>query len=820
MTSSQTPPPRGVERRGPRWRRRLIRWLLVSSLILTLALFAALAWVYLIPFPEQALSPADSASVQLRDRDGDLLREVLSERAGRAQWLRYDELEPLLVQAAIATEDQRFDAHLGVDPLAIGRATADNLRGGRVVSGASTITMQVVRQIWPHTRSLSTKLSEAVWALRLERALSKREIMTQYLNRVPFGNQLFGVEAAAQAYLGKSARALSPAEAAFIIGLPQSPTRYNPWRHLERAQQRQRWVIDRMHAEGVLTAEEATQAKSEPLRLQRRSRAFRAPHLVDHIVQRLRALAPPLRAQIARLDLAVDLDLQEKVEGIVEGHLEKLRDRQVSNVSAVVLDNATGEVLAMVGSRDFFDEAHQGQVNGARALRQPGSALKPFTYALAFERGWTPATLIADVPTHYQTTRGSYNPQNFDLRFRGPMRARTALANSLNVPAVRALDHIGVDTLLGWLRSAEVGPLAEDPDHYGLALTLGAGEVRLIDLAAAYMMLARGGEWIAPRYIHRATGHDGGALAWPPKRAPRRLLREDTVSLITDILSDNRARALAFGLFGPLAFPFDVAAKTGTSSDFRDIWTFGYTRTYTVGVWVGNFDGAPMRQVSGISGAAPIFRDIVLALHQDAEPAPFSRHRDIEEVEVCSLSGALPGPDCPHRVKERFLYRQLPEHTCDVHQRLRVDRANGLLAGPGCPVETTEETVAVVLPPEYDAWLNAQGQTLPPRAFSPRCPSQRSASPHGDLRILHPVAESEYLFDPSIPPSQQRLQLLASAGSDVDAVVWRMDGAELARTVRPFQTSWPLSRGEHSLEAVAYSAGQVVGRVKRRVRIE
>jgi len=528
-----------------------------------------LGWLFFVPYPVERLAHEDS--VRVLDRHGRLLDEIAGPDGTRRRWVRIDELPPHVLAAFVAAEDRRFWEHPGVDPRSIVRAIRDNLVGRR--SGGSTITMQVVRLVEPRSRTLRSKVCESILALRIERSVSKREILEQYLNRAPFGNRVTGIEAAAQLYFAKPARDLSLAEAAYLAALPHAPTRLNPYRS-DRVLARQGRILREVR----VSEEERSRAQSAVVRPLPISRPILARHFPRHNGR-----------------TTIDLDLQTVVEGIVRTHLRGLVDRQATNAAVVVFENASGDVLALVGAADG------SWVNGATARRGPGSTVKPFTYALAFERRWTPQSVVLDAPAHFETPTGDYCPRNYDGLCRGPVTIRMALASSLNIPAVRILHDIGPEALHGRLR-AMGWPLDEDPQHYGLGLTLGDGETTLVSLTASYVALANRGEWTAPRWN----------LDEPHRRI--RVFEPKAAEAVLDILSDDEARATGFGRGGLLVLPFQTYAKTGTSPDFRDNWCIGGTARHTVGVWVGNLDGSPMRGVSGISGAAPIWRDLLLQL--------------------------------------------------------------------------------------------------------------------------------------------------------------------------------------------------------------
>lgn len=724
-------------------------------------------------------------SLLIVDRHGVPLRELLSEQETRHQWVRLDAISPHLVHAAIVAEDKRFRRHAGVDALATLRALLSDLRAGRVVSGGSTITQQLARLISPRPRTLGAKIAEAVHALWLEVVLSKDDIIEQYLNRTPYGNQLVGCEAAARMYFGKPARDLSVAEASYLAVLPRAPSVFNPYRSRERVRSRQRDLIARLAHAGFITADERERALAEPLDLQEKRFAFAAPHFVEML---------PKDAQGGVLATTLDSVLQERTERLVTAHLAALADHHVTNAAAVVVDNALGDILALVGSGDFFDEATGGQVNGVIARRQPGSTLKPFTYALALDDGYTAASVLPDVPLSFPTPEGEYAPQNYDRRFRGPVRVRTALANSLNVPAVYLLSRLGVARLLGALHEMEFRSLDLPAEYYGLGLTLGGGEVTLIELVGGYATLARGGVYL-PLTL---TRHEGRPKA-------RRVFSEKTAYIIADILADDEARRQTFGEDSPLDVGFKVAAKTGTSKNFRDNWTVGFTRDVTVAVWAGNFNAEPMRGVSGISGAGPLFRDIMTMLAQVRKPAWTPRPKGIVERAVCPLSGMQPGLQCPTEIEEIFAGAPPSRERCAFHVELLIDASNDLLGSGRCEGVTTESRAFIDLPNLYRDWAREHRVALAPKRSSPNCAPVRFARSETNerARIIHPRDRSSYMLDHMMPRRLQTLTLEAEASVPL---VWTVDGAELDRTEGAHDLTWALTPGTHTI-AIATEDG-------------
>lgn len=549
-----------------------------------------------LPFPKSRLGPGPVISLRLLDRNGALLREVLSDEGGRCRWVKLEDVSPHLLRATIAAEDKLFFLHRGVNVLSMLRAILQNLRHGEVVSGASTITQQLVRNLYPGRRNVWVKFREVWLALRLERTLSKQEILVQYINRISYGNQAYGIEAASRLYLDKPSSQLSLAEAAFLAAIPRSPTQLNPYRALGAVKKRQVDILVKMSELGLITEAERDRARTEELCLLPATDRFRAPHFCDFV---LGQVPPADRKDLSVIGTTLDYKLQQKIEILLKNDLTAMEGRGIGNGAVVVLDNSNGEVLSLVGSRDFFDDVHDGQVNGVLALRQPGSTLKPFTYGLALENGLTAASLIDDSPAQFRAVEGHYRPQNYDRHYHGLISLRAALACSYNIPAVAVLQAIGTDLLYRRLQSVGFEGLKQDPGYYGVGLTLGNGEVSLLELARAYSALARQGLYIREKPFIRLVRKDGKETPAPNPEAAERVFSPQVAYIITNILADQDARTPSFGYHNPLSFPFPVAAKTGTSKDFRDNWTLGYSSRYTVGVWVGNFDGEPMHNVSG-----------------------------------------------------------------------------------------------------------------------------------------------------------------------------------------------------------------------------
>ncbi|AUX44027.1 glycosyl transferase [Sorangium cellulosum] len=787
-------------------------------------LLAVLAALTPLP-PELQAAEQPAVSTVILDRHGAVLRELRAGDGARARWLPLDEAGDRIQRALLAAEDRRFARHPGVDPLAIARAFGQLAAERRVVSGASTITQQLARTLVPRPRTLRGKLGEMALALRIEASLSKREILEQYLNRVAFGPGLRGVEAASRFYFDKPTADLSLAEAAALASMPRGPALYDPRRGTGPLERRRNRVLDRMLDAGLAGEGEVARARAEPIALAPKGGGLGAPHLVRAVLGGAlgeggpdAARAAPPRGRASAITLTIDRGLQREVEVLAQRTVRGLSDRDVSAAAVVVLENTTGDVLAYVGSHDIDDVAGLGHNDGVLALRQPGSALKPFVYELAMEQlGFTAATVLPDVELSFPTEDGGYAPRNYDGRFHGPVRLRDALASSYNVPAVWTAAALGPDRVVARLRELGLRSLDREPSQYGVAIALGDGEVRLLDLANAYATLARGGLYLPVRAVRAApdTPRAGGAPAEPPASPPEqrgaRVLDAARARVIVDILADDKARIASFGEGSALDLPFPVAAKTGTSKGYRDNVAVGFTPDVTVAVWVGNFDGAPMGGVSGVTGAGPLFRDAMLAAARVRPPRPFEPPdpERLAEVEVCALSGMRPAEVCPHRRRELLPRDEAAAlSSCDMHEVVRIDRRNGLRAG-ACPAAVVEERPFERYGAELTAWARAAGRPLAPEEVSPLCgalPGDPAGPPRGGVRVrvAYPPDGARFVLDPSVN-SLQAIRLRADVPPGVGRARFVLDGRAI-ELGPPYVFDWPLAAGAHRLRVEADGA--------------
>ncbi|MFN2235078.1 MAG: transglycosylase domain-containing protein, partial [Anaerolineales bacterium] len=635
---------------------------------------------------------AQFETTRILDRNGNLLYEILDPNAGRRTYVPLEDISPYLVAATIATEDKLFYSHPGFDPMAIGRAFWQNFYSSETVSGASTITQQLTRALLFDSeersqRTYMRKVREALLAAEITRRYTKDEILELYLNEFYYGNMAYGVEAAAQTYFGTSSRNLTLAQASFLAGLPQLPSIYDPYTNREAAFARQDDVLLLMYQasqeqnciyvsnnqqkicidpeEAVLASQELDDYEFKPPDVQ-----IRYPHWVNYVRSRLEEMFDPSVIYRSGFEVHTTLDpgLQDAAQNIVSAQVSSLSDLHVTNGSLVAINPSTGEILAMVGSADFYNEDIDGQVNMAISPRQPGSSIKPLTYVAAFEKGWTPSTLIWDVPSEFPPSgdpndpRQPYKPVNYDERFHGPVLLRSALANSYNIPAVKALDFVGIydnpdipgkDGFIAMAQRLGITTLTRD--DYGLSLTLGGGDVSLLQMTGAYAVFANGGRKIPPVSILKIEDYLGNVVYEYQKPAGEQAVSPEHAFLISSILSDNEARTPAFGANSILNLPFAAAAKTGTTNDFRDNWTMGYTPDVVVGTWVGNADYTPMQGTSGLTGAAPIWSAFMQQAIQQLtgnNPSFFVKPAGVIERVICTVSGTEPSQWCPTQTSE------------------------------------------------------------------------------------------------------------------------------------------------------------------------
>ncbi len=758
----------------------------VVFIIGILALPGIYLTAYLLPPPKFHFTATPSNLIL--DRKGRLLYEWTDPQGAQMRPVSLTDIAPTCIQATIATEDARFYTHWGVDPVAIFRSIYHHIMHGTPFTGASTLTQQFVRIaiLSPeerYERILRRKIKEAWLAFRLERHFSKNEILELYLNHAYYGHFAVGIEAAAHAYFNTSARNLDLAQCALLAGLPQAPAVWDPTIHPLQAQHRQRVVLRRMLTEGMISHQEYMRALAEPLAFAATPFPIQAPHFVMMVQNQLETWfgEDAIRAGGWVITTTLDLDLQQHAEHIVNAHLYRLNhdphappERRVTSAGVIVLDVPTGEIITLVGSPNYFDKTNAGAVNTTLALRQPGSAIKPIVYAAVFApnlpKPWAPPTLVLDELTQFvDAQKPRYVPQNYDLKWHGVVSVREALAASYNVPAVKALEYVGLKRFLAFCRDLGLSSLAEHP-HPGLSLALGAGEVSLFDLTNAYATFARGGTYLSPRLILKVSRHqEGGSLNPVPipsqTHIAKPVLDPRVAYLVTHILSDRYARIPTFGLNTPLELDRPAAVKTGTTTDWRDAWTLGYTPQRVTGVWVGNWDGTPMVHLSGLTGAAPIWHAVMNVAHKGIAVRPFPRPPGVQRVRVC--------------------WRQMAEK---AHCSEDI-----IITG----------TTYLRAEPLISSLITVSATSEPPSQTHHLSPSPSPEIPKGEQRALHflqsPEDGATYRLDPDIPAEEQMLPLQVHVPEGSSAFFF-LDGQMVGMKRRaPYRLWWPLVKGHHTL---------------------
>ena len=779
--------------------------------LLVLAFLTACVWLgwrgyrWKVGSPQEALSDASwTEGTRVLARDGRLLGERPSPDGLRGHSTRLDEVSERLVLATIASEDRGFRRHDGVDRFALLRAAYSFVRHGHIVSGGSTITQQLVKRLdhqgKPHARGVGEKLHEMARAQNLEAHNSKDTLLEAYLNHIDYGHGWVGPEAAAEGYFGAHAKDLSLAQASLLAVLPRAPSALDPYRHRERAILRQRALLDSMAKHGDITTDDRTRALGEEIILRDRT----APRpLAPHVVLASAAKQRKARdtAKSREVHTTIDLDLQRDLEGIVKTHVSRLGSKGATTAAVVVVDNATGDVVAQVGSADWADASIAGSVDLARAKRQPGSTLKPFIYARAFERGVSPMAPLPDVPTDFGGNGVGgpvvWSPENFDGSFVGPVPAREALAGSLNVPAVRLAADLGAKELVSTLRSTGLS-LPDGHERYGLSIALGSGEVTPLELAEAYVTLARGGEHVKLR-----------AREEDPPAAPEHVFDASAVAAVADALSDPIARIRGLRTRGPFEFPYPVAVKTGTSTSFRDAWTSGFTHERTVVVWVGNADGAPTNKLTGAVGAGPLFfAAMKRAMEGVKDRAPLYATGLLEEADVCPLSGLRATRACADHVHRLFPRGHAPMQECTMHQS-----ATPIAVASGEPpfrCDADGMRPIVVLPPVYQGWLAARTLGAPGvdvhgtpwflAAHVPGCAAFTGEEPR--IVMLSPRDGSVVAVDRASNDVHDAIDVVAETHglAATEALEVVVDGRVASRLDSPYRARVAVVRGDHTVE--------------------
>jgi penicillin-binding protein 1C len=727
----------------------------VISAILLVFILAAV--VYFASFDPGILNE-NLYSTTFYDRSGKPLRTFFSADETYARPCRLSEVSPHFLRAIVLIEDKSFYTHRGIVLSSLFRALWQNIKGKRIVSGGSTITMQTVKLVYRHReRTIFNKISEIFAALKFELHLSKEEILQAYINRLPFGNMVYGVKQAAGFYFGKDPQQLSLNQAIYLALIPKSPSMYNPARHLGYLKKRWQTILEIFRKKNHITEDEYRRARSEGITFQMDNYPFQAPHFIELVKEKYAETELP-----DQVFTTLDYALQENLEGIVREHLVRLAPYDVTSAAVVVVDNRTHQVTGFIGSPDYFNEEAAGHVNLAAALRQPGSTLKPFVYGLALESGYTPASILPDIKF---PARGGFFPKNHDGREHGPLRLRIALACSYNIPAFYLAMKLKPQQVIRKLNEAGFTSIKSEPGFYGETIALGSGEVRLLDLAAAYSAFANKGILYPPVFV------TGGTESPPPKEkvGSRQVFDETTAFLIWDILADPSARFASFGYDSSMNLPFPVAIKTGTSKGFRDKWAIGVNSKYTVGVWIGNPDGKNMKDTSNVGSASAILRDIFLAVQIDWTSGAIEVPDEIVKQTVCPLSGKPVSEHCPDAVEEYFHANFPPEKVCTWHTRM-----NGR---------------SVVNYPElFREWAlkNNPGATLGIETAARK-------------RISFPQQGDFFYLSGAVSKKDQQITFEVMGFEPGEAVDYYLDGELYGREAFPRFPVWQLKKGDHRL---------------------
>ena len=774
-----------------------------------IVLVGVLAWVAKdLPSPDRIVR-REGFSTKIYDRNNKLLYDVFADQ--RRTPVNLDQVPLILRQATIAIEDKSFYKHQGFDPFGFVRGVVIRpLLTGRF-EGGSTLTQQLVKNVLlTQQRTISRKVKEFVLTLQVEQKYKKDQILQMYLNEAPYGGTAWGVEAAAEMYFGKSVDKVNLPESAILAGLPQSPSAYSPYvgdQYIGRAQA----VLRRMREDGYISKDEEEVAKATlpKVEISTQSGLLKAPHFVFYVRNQLIERYGERAVEQGGLQVTttLDLDLQEAAQKAVTEEIGKVKHLKITNGAAVVEDVSNGQILAMVGSRGWSDPDYDGKYNVTTASRQPGSAIKPVVYVTGLRKGFTAATLLLDTKTSFPGgDKPEYIPENYDGKYHGPMLMREALGNSINVPAVKMLSMVGIKDMLqiGYdMGLTTLNPTPELLKRVGLSMALGGGEVRLLDMVSAYSAFGNGGMKVEPVAILKVTDSDGKMLEEWRDGPKNQVLDSKEAFIISSILSDPKARELTFGTRSALAIEGrTIAVKTGTTNDKKDNWTVGWTAGGRItGVWVGNNNNTPMLQVaSGVTGAAPIWRRIVLAAIKDMPNREFVKPDGIVELDVDAVSG-YPAHDGFAAKKEFFIAGTEPVGEDTVHKMIKVCKGEGKLATPTDVGSGNYDSKEVFYFTEEDpkwqdgvlAWLSEQADVK----YHPPTESCSGSNPMW-IVVNEPADGSR------IDSNDIKFRLDIQDSNKVTQVEFYVDGSlKETLTTSPWEVTINIPNGSHQIDVKA-----------------
>lgn len=743
---------------------------------------------------------APRATPILEDRQGNFLSEGEGKEESLGYWDVSGPLNPKLVLCITAIEDRRFYAHPGVDPWAVVRALCSNIRGG-ARQGASTLAMQVARLEYPAERTWINKLLEASTAGFLVLRHGHDAVLRHYLKLMPQGNRIHGAAYAARRFFRKPIQDLSLAESALLAALPKAPGSMNlfSWDGLQKTQARAGLILRVLLQRGQIGQEDYEAALRQFASMYSLVREIRPPSRLHFV---LRTLEEDGRQAVHAYDRALrtslDPGIQDMVERVAARAVRENVCQDMGNLAMVVADRTSGEVLAYIGSAGFFDERNAGAINYARTPRSSGSILKPLLFAKGLDDGgFTPSSVLADLPFAMIGPNGEYHVSNFDDAYLGPMIYRRALANSRNIPALRVLEGVGLPEFYTLLKSLDLVSDDRGSDYYGYGMAIGGMFVTLENVVAAYGTLANDGKrfrlrWFKPE--DRTGEATEGAVSAPAGQDGEAMFSPYAARVVGQFLSDAEARYPSFPRLNILEYGFPVAIKTGTSQGYRDAWSVAWTSRFVVGVWMGNPGNRPMNQVAGIVSAAYL-HDILVGLHpwqdQGVDTEALALPEPAVSRKICLLSGQEVGPDCPACSLEWFRPDQVVHDTCSVHRRFVVDKRDGSLATSATPPAAVLVKAYTVLPPQYALWGLRHGIAPQPEAGGAELPRR--------LTVSYPLDGGRFLVDPTQPAQFQTLPLQALVSPRGPLVEWYVDGKVVARVPWPYEYRWPLARGLHEI---------------------
>lgn len=805
----------------------------MGKLAIAGVIFIALLFVWYakdLPTPGKIKERQAPEATRIYDRNGQLLYSVAGEQNRVSVSLQ--DMPDYLKEATIAAEDKDFYKHYGLDFRGIARAIVYDVLHLKRGQGGSTITQQYVKNAMLDPRkTFARKIKELILTIEIETMFSKDQILEMYLNEIPYGSTAYGVQSASKLYFNKDVKELDLAQSAMLAALPQAPTYYSPYgSHPKEREARKNYVLDRMANLEMISKDEAEAAKKEKLVFSPKRESITAPHFIMYVKEKLIDDYGEKMVEEGGLKVTTTLDLDNQKaaeEAVAHGGAANLKKNGATNAALAAIDPKNGDILAMVGSVDYFNNEIDGQVNVTVANRQPGSSIKPIVYASAFQKDYNPAFVLFDVPTNFG---GGYQPQNYDGTFRGPVTMREALGNSLNIPAVKTLALTGLNDAVKQARAMGITTLT-DPNRYGLAFVLGGAEVKPLEMATAFGVFADNGKLAYTHAILKVEDNKGKTLYEykPEDHEPKEVLNNQIAYQISSILSDNGARSAIFGSNSSLYFPNrQVAVKTGTTSEYRDAWTIGYTPSISVAVWVGNNDNTPMSgHAAGAMAAAPIFHEFIDRALSGKANENFVWPDGLQDVAVDKLSNKLPGEFSPETITDLFASWQVPSEKDDIHIKVKVNKLNGKLATDKTPPELVEEKIVANLHSEMPgnsnwetpviAWAQANNYPMMPTEKDEGNEDYAKLKP--TIVLMYPQIGQEISASGT---ANFQVGVLPGENAQITKVEFFIDNVLIGTTNGPpWNISYDqgkISRGDHEIKAIATNSLGLISTASGKIR--